>query len=462
MNTSDWPVLLSGFIAGALLCWLILRVRFAALHERQQALQERCVKDEATLAVARERLEQQEQSLREAAVQFATANERLELERQAGTEKLALLEEARRQLGDAFRALSAEALKSNNEQFLQLAQQNLAKFQEGAKTDLEQRQQAMQEMVKPVAESLKKVDEKLGDLEKVRVSAYSALNQQLQDLIGTHLPQLHRETAGLVRALRQPHARGRWGELQLRRVVELAGMLEHVDFHEQETAHTEEGRQRPDMIVRLPGGKRIVVDSKAPVAAYLEAVESESEEARQRHLAHHARQLRDHMDDLGSKAYWRQFEETPEFVVMFIPGEAFFSAALQSEPELIERGMENRVIPATPTTLIALLKSAAYGWRQEALADNARQIADLGRELYDRISTLADHWSKVGKNLGQAVDAYNKSLGSLETRVIVSARRFAELGAAVPDKMLEDPQGIDAVPKPFTVPELLGQDEGCE
>ena len=361
------------------------------------------------------------------------AEERLAGERRLAEEKLALLDNARQRLADAFNALSAEALKSNNRAFLELATAKLGEFQQGAKSDLEARQKAVDELVRPLRESLEKVDDKLGEIEKVRVSAYAALNEQLKGLVETHLPMLRSETANLVRALRQPVVRGRWGEIQLKRVVEMAGMVDHCDFVEQESRTTEDGRLRPDLVVRLPGGKSLVVDAKAPVSAYLNALETDDEAAQRACLADHARQVRDHMVALGRKGYWERFDPTPEFVVLFLPGEMFFSAALREDPGLIEFGVNEKVIPATPTTLIALLRAVAYGWRQEALARNAQEVADLGRQLYERIAKLGEHWASVGDKLGKAVDAYNSATSTLESRVLVSARRLRELKAGAED-----------------------------
>jgi DNA recombination protein RmuC len=384
----------------------------------------------------------------------AAAEALIAAERKAAEEKLALLNDARAKLADAFNALSAEALKSNNQAFIDLAKAQLGEFQSGAKSELEAREKAVGELVRPLRESLEKVDGKLGDLERSRIAAYSALDEQLRALVETHLPTLKSETANLVKALRQPTVRGRWGEIQLKRVVEMAGMVDHCDFIEQETRSTEDGRLRPDLIVRLPGGKRIVVDAKAPVTAYLNALEAADEAAQVACLADHARQVRDHMVALGRKAYWEQFDPTPEFVVLFLPGEVFFSAALQQDPALIEFGVNERVIPATPTTLIALLRAVAYGWRQEALAANAQEVAALGKQLYERIATLVSHWNDVGARLDRAVEAYNASVATLESRVLVSARRLRDLKAAPEGVELEPIEPVERTARALQVVEL--------
>ena len=260
-----------------------------------------------------------------------------------------------------------------------------------------------------------------------------------------------------MRALRQPVARGRWGELQLRRVVEMAGMLDHCDFIEQPSAMSEDGLLRPDLVVRLPGGRNIVVDAKTPLTAYLDAIESEQDDLRKQKLAEHARQVRDHMTKLGRKSYQDQFDPTPELVVMFMPGEMFFSAALEQNPELIEFGVGEKVIPATPTTLIAMLRAIAYGWKQEALARNAQEISELGRELHERLSVMAGHWAKVGKNLGDAVGAYNKATASMESRVLVTARRFKDLKAVPDGREIAEASQVEILPRALPAVELLAQ-----
>ncbi len=331
-------------------------------------------------------------------------------------------ETAEQRLKDSFKALASEALKANTDGFLSLAHERLDRIQKEAELRLQAGGREIADLVGPVRESLGRVDAQIRDIEKARESAYSHLTIEVG--------KLQAETGNLVTALRKPEVRGRWGEIQLKRVVEFAGMLDRCDFLEQASAPGEDGRLRPDLVVRLPGGKNIVVDSKVPLAAYLEALEAPAGEARVAKLREHAQQVRTHMTKLGQKSYFERFTPAPEFVVLFLPGEAFFAAALEHDPTLIEEGVGKNVILAAPTTLIAMLKAVHYGWKQETIAENALAISRLGQELYERTATLVEHLSKVGVSLGGAVGAFNDVLTSYQTRVVPSARRLKELGVA--------------------------------
>jgi DNA recombination protein RmuC len=384
----------------------------------------------------------------------ASVRSELDRVRASADERLAAVDEARSTFESIFKALSADALRSNSEAFLQLARTQLDHVRVQASGELEQRQKAVEQLVAPIRESLERVDGQVRSLEHARREAYGALAQQVRTLAEGQ-ERLRLETGNLVTALRAPHVRGRWGEMQLKRVVEMAGMVPYCDFVEQTTTRDADGRAlRPDVVVRLAGGKHIVVDAKAPLHAYLDALEAQDDDVRRLKLAEHARQVRDHIGKLGSKAYWRQFENTPDFVVMFLPDETFFRAALEHDASLIEAGVDAGVVPASPTTLIGLLRVIAYGWQQETVAQSAREVSDLGRELYERLSVLGRHMAKLGRGLDGAVAAYNETVGSLETRVLVTARKFEDHGIG---GELPPVEPLDRQARPLQAVELTQQ-----
>jgi DNA recombination protein RmuC len=371
----------------------------------------------------------------------------------------ARIDEERQHLVGTFAELSADALQKNNEQFLALADTKLSQAQAVAKGELAQRHQAIEQLLGPLSETLTRYEQGLQQIEVERKGAYEGLREKVAQLtVGNE--QLQKETRNLVTALRSPQTRGRWGEIQLRRVVEMAGMLEHCDFEEQVSTTTEEGRLRPDMIVRMPGDRRMVVDAKVPLDAFLKLIDADNDEDRATLQAAHARQLRTHVDQLAKKEYWKQFEHSPDQVVAFIPGDQLLSAAYESDPTLQEHAMANGVFLTTPTMLIALLRSVAFGWRQETLADNAREVQKLGSEMYDRLRTMSTHLQRLQRSLTASVSAYNDAVGSLESRVLVSARRFPELGVigTEADEIIELTP-IAASTRHLQAMELVGHDD---
>lgn len=438
---------LGGLFLGWLITFLIARGKQLASHERLIAEERHTGDLEKRLSKSQSEANHHEQESQTYRNQLADLNARLETEMKAAGEKQALLESAEIKLAATFKALSADALQASTEQFLHLAKSSLAAQTEEAKGEIEKRKVAIEGLIQPVAQSLGKFELRVGEIEKAREGAYASLQEQIRAL-GEGQLGLQRETATLVKALRQPTGRGQWGEIQLRRVVELAGMQQHCDFQLQQQTTSDEGKKlRPDLIVRLPGGRTIVVDSKTPMDGYLDALETNDDVAREEALQRHARQVRTHIQQLSSKSYFAQYPQTPEFVVLFLPSESFFSAALQYDPSLIECGVDKGVILATPTTLIALLRAVAFGWRQESIADNAREISELGRTLHERLSKLTDHFAKLGKSLSNAVESYNQAMGSYESRVLTQARRFQDLKATNETAQLPNLTEIDTRPR---------------
>lgn len=445
--------LATGIVLGSLLAAFVtaarvrsrIQVRLIESAERAQRAEVEAEELRKQLLVEHTEVGQLRAVLAAAQHAQAVAETRVDETMKSLAEQKALLAQAREDLADTFKALSGEALRTNNEAFLDLAKTSFTALQAEAKGELLHRHQAVEELVKPLHETLKRYEEHLLAMECSRQSAYGGLDQHLKQLAESH-HRLQQETSNLVKALRAPNIRGRWGEITLKRVAELAGMVGHCDFFEQESLETDDGRLRPDMIIRLPGGRHIVVDAKAVLSAYLEAHEAPEDGQRQEHLRRHAAQIRARMEQLSAKAYWNQFAQAPEIVVLFLPGEHFLSAAHELDPTLTEDGFARRVIVATPTTLIALLHAAAYGWRQEQLSQNAQQAGQLGKDLYERMAVLTDHLDSVGQALSKSVLAYNRAVGSLETRILPAARKFKELGIGS-EKEVRLLEALDVAPR---------------
>jgi len=415
MDISHWLILLIGVALAALIGWLLA-------HQRAQHDITKLREDKARLT------------------------SQLESQQAAMEEKTRSFEEAQSQFENTFKSLASDALKSNTSEFLKLAESNFKTLHTKASGNLEQREKAVESMVKPIREALEKTDQQIRKMEKERQTAFGSLTQHLQFMAQAQ-EQLQGETRNLVKALRRPEVRGQWGEMTLKRLAELAGMVEHCDFDQQHSVDTEQGKQRPDMVVRMPGSREIIVDAKAPMDGYLAAVEARDDSARLLELQRHARNVRDRVRELSSKGYWQQFPQSPDFVVLFIPGDQFLSSALEVDPKLLEDAMTDKVVLATPSSLVALLRAVAYGWRQEVLAENAEHIRSVGQDLYERLSTFAEHLDKLGSHLSRSVDSYNKAVGSFDSRVLPGARKFTEMGIQG-KKDLPEPQPVERLPRP--------------
>ena len=450
----------AGFTAGGILLWVIARLAaqkeiFNQVNEIRRSLSARVTELEGRARYAEGQMDQLRRQLDLSEGEIAGLRKALDDERVQAVEAQARLDESARsierqrgvietmrtEMADTFRAQASAALESSNRSFLELATENLGRILEQTKGKLGEHQAGLEGTIRPLQETLKRYEEQLREMERVRAEQAGNLSRQIQSL-GAMQEALQRETAGLATALRKPQVSGSWGQMSLRRAAELAGMAPWCDFYEQLTVETESGKLRPDMVVRLPSGRAIVIDAKAPVDAFLNALQASGEEERKRAFSGYVAAVRAHMNALGSKAYWDQFEESPELVVMYLPGETFFSAAIENDPGLIEDGSLRKVILATPTTLIALLKAVAYGWQQEQVATGAREINRLGREIYERFSVVADHIAKAGANLTRAVEAHNDAVRSIETRLMPSFRRFRELGVSTSREL---PEAMDEI-----------------
>ncbi|MCE5294566.1 MAG: DNA recombination protein RmuC [Chlamydiales bacterium] len=360
-------------------------------------------------------------------IELAQARIRLEEEKKQAQEKMQLIFQAQETMKDSFKALASDTLRSQQTAFFDVAKSTFEKYSTDIRQEWTQKQLVITDVVKPLKESLDKVDNKIQELEKTRISAYASVTETLKNL-HTVQNQLHVETNKLSRSLRSSNVRGQWGEMQLKRVVELAGMVEYCDFVTQHTVDGNDGKHRPDLIIKLPNDRVLVIDAKAPLQAYLEAVDAPTDELKTIKYKEHAKHVKKHLSDLSDKAYWESFAQTPEFVVLFLPGESFFGAALEADPQLIEYGAGKRVLMATPTSLIALLRTVAMGWREQVMHEQTQKICELGKSLHERLATICEHFGKLKKAIDGSVDAYNKVVGSFEGRVLTSARRFEEMG----------------------------------
>ena len=431
--------------------------RLTAERSRFETIAQRVPVLERELAATRSVVEERERKVAEVQARLAEALARLDETEKAAAEKLELMARAETSMKDAFQALSMDALDKSRAAFLDQAHATFGQFRESALKEFAAKETTFAQLVSPIRESLTRFETHVHELEQKRTEAYSGLSEQFASFKeGQTL--LRGETEKLVTALRAPSVRGRWGEFQLRRVVEMAGMIQYCDFVEQSTIQGEDGRLRPDLIVHLPGGKTVVVDAKVPLTAYLDAKDARDENSRRDLIQLHAKHLRKHVGELSDKSYSEQLPSSPDFVVMYVPIESAFADAVQADPSLLDDAVEGSVIPAGPMTLLSLLKGAAYGWRQERIAQSAEQISELGKELYNRISVMANHMGAVGDALGKATLAYNKAIGSMESRVLVQARRFKGLGAAVGEDIPEI-ETISHVPRQLAIPGLEPEDE---
>jgi DNA recombination protein RmuC len=462
------------FVAGCVIAWLILRLRGAEeLTNRQVEFESERTRLSSDLANSQRQLADQRVELSAKQAEIDSLNTRLlslateksvietnlQNERNNTQEKLLFLNDAQRNLSDAFAALSRQALDQNNQSFVNQATEVFKQFQTLAVNDLNLRQEKISEIVTPVHKSLDAVDSHIAQLEKERLNTFATIGEQIHQMTNSQ-QKLSETTLNLVSILRNTRTRGQWGEIQLRRIVELAGMSQHCDFHEQFHVAGEDGAQRPDMVVRLPAKRTIVIDAKAPMTAFLEAFDASDDDSRNHHFRKHARSLRTHVGLLSNKAYHQNFDPSPEFVLMFLPNEAVFSSALEHDPDLLDFGVSKNVIIATPLTLIALLKSAAYGWRQEAIAEDVRQVAVLGRRLYERISNMASDVAKLGQSIDRSAKAYNKMIGSMESRVLASARRFKDMPAIGASNDLLSLEAVETVSRSFRTQEMIINESG--